>query len=118
MNHREERAELRGAVYRGDAGSFVGILKRDVWPENALQLIGDGLLRVLHAPTGGIDEAAHRCVGAPDFASSRPAGSAPHPSRVGMAGPLHRTSRWPGTDRQTAWRCQHPAGSGCPSRCS
>ena len=47
MDHREERAELRGAVYCGDAGSLVGILKREAWPENALQLIGDGLLRVL-----------------------------------------------------------------------
>src|ERR1035437_3897129 len=62
MNHGEERAELRGAVYRGDPGSLVGILKREAWPENALQLIGDGLLRVLHAPTEGIDEAARRAV--------------------------------------------------------
>lgn len=62
MNPREERAELRGAVYRGDVGSLIAILKREAWPENALQLIGDGLLLVLHAPTEGIDEAAHRCV--------------------------------------------------------
>jgi hypothetical protein len=64
MNHGEERAELRGAVYRGDAESLVGILKREAWPENALQLIGDGLLLVLHAPTEGINEAARRCVAA------------------------------------------------------
>ena len=62
MNHREARAELRGAVYRGDTGSLVGILTREVWPENALQLIGDGLLRVLRVPTEGIDGAAQRCV--------------------------------------------------------
>jgi Uncharacterised protein family (UPF0158) len=62
MNHREERAGLRGAVYRGDAGSLAGILKREAWPENALQLIGDGLLDVLKGPTKGIDAAAHRCV--------------------------------------------------------
>jgi hypothetical protein len=64
MKHREERAELRGAVYRGDAGSLVGILKPEVWPENALQLMGDGLLGMLQAPTEGIDEAARRCVAA------------------------------------------------------
>src|SRR5450756_1588490 len=64
MNHGEERAELRGAVYRGDAGSLVGILKREAWPENALQLIGDGLLGMFQAPTEGIDEAARRCVAA------------------------------------------------------
>ena len=62
MNHGEERAELRGAVYRGDAGSLVGILKREAWPENALQLIGDGLLGMFQAPTEGINEAARRCV--------------------------------------------------------
>ena len=64
MNHGEERAELRGAVYRGDAGSLVAILMREAWPENALQLIGDGLLGVLHGPAEGIDEAAQRCVAA------------------------------------------------------
>jgi hypothetical protein len=64
MNHGEERAELRGAVYRGDAGSLVGILKREAWPEDALQLIGDGLLAMFQAPTDGIDEAARRCVAA------------------------------------------------------
>jgi len=64
MNHGEERAELRGAVYRGDAGSLVGILKREAWPENALQLIGDGLLGMFQAPTEGINEAARRCVAA------------------------------------------------------
>ena len=55
---------MRGAVYRGDAGSLVGILKREAWPENALQLIGDGLLGMFQAPTEGIDEAARRCVAA------------------------------------------------------
>src|ERR1035437_7884313 len=40
MNHREERAELRGAVYRGDAGSLVGILKREAGRETALQVLG------------------------------------------------------------------------------
>jgi Uncharacterised protein family (UPF0158) len=61
MNHREARAELRGAAYRGDAESLVGILTREVWPENALQLIGDGLLRALHTPIEGIEEAAQHC---------------------------------------------------------
>ena len=62
MNHGEVRAELRVTVYRGDADSLVGILNRQAWPDDALQLIGDGLLRVLPAPTGGVNEAAHRCV--------------------------------------------------------
>lgn len=64
MNHGEERAELRGAVYRVDAGSLVAILKREVWPENALQLIGDGLLGMFRVPTEGIDEAARQRVAA------------------------------------------------------
>ncbi len=62
MDHRQERAELRGAVYRGDAGSLVSMLKEDAWPDHALQLIGDGLLAVLPARTAGIEEAAGRCV--------------------------------------------------------
>jgi hypothetical protein len=64
MSQRQERAELRVAVYRGDAGSPAGILKREAWPENAPQLIGDGPLSVLHGPTKGIDEAAYRYVAA------------------------------------------------------
>ena len=38
MNHREEQAEVRGAVYRGDGRSLVGILKREAGSENALQV--------------------------------------------------------------------------------
>ena len=29
MNHRDERAELRGGVYRGDRGSFVSMLTKE-----------------------------------------------------------------------------------------
>lgn len=62
MDHKQERAELRGAVYRGDAESLVSLLKAEAWPDHALQLIGDGLLGVLPARTDGIEGAARRCV--------------------------------------------------------
>lgn len=62
MRHRDERAELRGVVYRGDGGSFVTMLTREAWPDHALQLIGDGLLGVLAAWADGVAELARRCV--------------------------------------------------------
>lgn len=61
MNHRRERADLRGAVYRGDAASLVAMLTGKAWPAHALQLVGDGLLSMLPARDEGIDELARRC---------------------------------------------------------
>jgi len=62
MNRMDERAQLRGVVYRGDGGSLVSMLTRDPWPDHALQLIGDGLLGVLAARADGVEELARRCV--------------------------------------------------------
>ena len=62
MNRRDERAELRGVVYRGDGGSLVSMLTSDPWPDHALQLIGDGLLGALAARADGVEELARRCV--------------------------------------------------------
>ena len=62
MNQKEERAELRGAVYRADDGSLVSMLTREAWPDHALQLIGDGLLGMLAGRAKGLEEVARRCV--------------------------------------------------------
>ena len=62
MNRRDERAEFRGVVYRGEGGSLVSMLTRDPWPDHALQVIGVGLLGVLAARADGVEELARRCV--------------------------------------------------------
>lgn len=62
MNVRHDRTELRGAVYRRNTDALVSMLTDDVWPQHALQLIGDGLLGVLPGRTGGLKSVAHRCV--------------------------------------------------------
>ncbi len=66
MDRGEPRARLRDALSRGDSGSLVGLLGPQAWPENALQLIGDGLLTALAAPTNGAAELALRCIDALD----------------------------------------------------
>ena len=43
MQPEEHRAQLRGAVYQGDAVAVVALLNNHPWPRDALQLIGDGL---------------------------------------------------------------------------
>ena len=47
MQPEEVRAQLRGAVYRGDAVAAVAVLRGGRWPPDALQLIGDGLIAAL-----------------------------------------------------------------------
>jgi hypothetical protein len=44
MQPEEVRAQLRGAVYQGDAVAVVALLGGGSWPPDALQLIGDGLI--------------------------------------------------------------------------
>jgi len=43
----DDRSLLRGAVYRGDGGAVVALVHGQLWPDYALQLIGDGLLAAL-----------------------------------------------------------------------
>lgn len=66
MDRGEHRSLMRGAVARGGGGALVGLLTQGAWPENALQLIGDGLLAALAAPTEGTAELALRCIDALD----------------------------------------------------
>lgn len=56
----EERAELRGAIWRRDGAAVVQLLTGP-WPEEALQLIGDGLLVALGEQVDGAGELAARC---------------------------------------------------------
>lgn len=57
------RADLRGAVYRGDGPAVVTLLADpDRWPVHGLQLAGDGLLVALAGSVAGAAPLARRCV--------------------------------------------------------
>ena len=57
------RAELRGAVARGDSPAVVALLATPGgWPVHALQLVGDGLVGAVVASVRGAVPLAERCV--------------------------------------------------------
>jgi len=58
------RRELRGAVLTGDDATLLTILRERPWPENALQLIGDGLGGAVARKADGADQPARDCVSA------------------------------------------------------
>lgn len=61
VSHHEERTELRGALWRGDGAELVQLLTSQPWPDDALQLIGDGLLVALRQHADGAQDLAGRC---------------------------------------------------------
>jgi len=62
--HDEGRAQLRGALARGDGAVVVQLLTGRPWPEDALQLIGDGLQVALARGAPEAPEPARECVAA------------------------------------------------------
>lgn len=62
MTDRGWRDELRGAVYRGDGAAVVVLLRHGLMPDDALQLIGDGLQAALIQHVEGASEVAADCV--------------------------------------------------------
>ncbi|MFN2478198.1 MAG: UPF0158 family protein [Pseudonocardiaceae bacterium] len=65
----EWRAQLRGAVYRGDGRAVVALARTGLRPDDrggaaALQLIGDGLISALAGQVDGAPELAADCVSA------------------------------------------------------
>lgn len=61
---REHRAQLRGAVARGDGPAVAQLLTVDAWPQDALQLVGDGVLAAVACGVGGAEVLARRCIAA------------------------------------------------------
>lgn len=57
------RSQLRGAVYRGDGAALVELLGR-TWPDDALQLIGDGLSAAVRDRVEGAVSLAAICLAA------------------------------------------------------
>jgi hypothetical protein len=69
MPVKEWRAQLRGAVYRGDGRAIVALTRTGLRPDDrggaaALQLIGDGLISALAGQAQGAAELAADCVSA------------------------------------------------------
>ena len=62
MSHRVDSDELRGVVYVADAEALVGVLTGWVWPDHALQLVGDAVLILARERRDDVEAAARRCV--------------------------------------------------------
>ena len=64
MQARERRRRLRGLIAQGDGASLVELLRLEPLPEDALQLIGDGLSTALTQTVEGAAELVQQCVAA------------------------------------------------------
>lgn len=64
MGHRSNRDELRGNLHAADVPALMDALNDDVWPEGALQLMGDAVLVVARGSTNSVESAGRRCAGA------------------------------------------------------
>lgn len=64
MGHRRERDGLRGILYAVDVRALMGALNDAVWPEDALQLMGDAVLVVVGERADALEPAGCRCAAA------------------------------------------------------
>lgn len=64
MDDREALTRWRSLVARGDGQGLVAALSHEPWPENSLQLIGDGVLAAVRDGVDGSAQVAARCVAA------------------------------------------------------
>lgn len=62
MDDREVLTHLRSLVYQGDGPALVVLLSESPWPQDSLQLIGDGLLAATRDGVAGSPELARTCV--------------------------------------------------------
>src|SRR5882724_561942 len=63
MNAKERRAELRGVVNRADGVAVAALAREWLASDEALQLLGDGLLAALAQDVVGVDCLAAECAG-------------------------------------------------------
>lgn len=61
MDANEWRTEVRGAVHRADGPAVVALARKAVMPEDALQLVGDGLLAAVSQQVEGATELGADC---------------------------------------------------------
>jgi hypothetical protein len=62
MESKEQRSALRAAVYRGDGGAVVDLLRGVGVDDDSLQLAGDGLIAAVMQRVDGAAELARRLV--------------------------------------------------------
>ncbi|WP_198652265.1 UPF0158 family protein [Nocardioides allogilvus] len=62
MDDREALTQLRSMAMRCDHAELVTELRRQPWPDDSLQLIGDGLLAAVWDSAEGAVDLAHACV--------------------------------------------------------
>lgn len=61
VDAKEWRTEIRGAIHRADGQAVVALARKVVMPEDALQLIGDGLLAAVSQQVEGAIELGADC---------------------------------------------------------
>lgn len=64
MDDREALTQLRSIVVRGDHAELVAALRHEPWPDDSLQLIGDGLVAAVRDSADGSAGLAQACVNA------------------------------------------------------
>ena len=62
MDEGEALTHLRSIVVRGDHAELVAALRREPWPADSLQLIGDGLLAAVRDGADGSSDLTQACV--------------------------------------------------------
>lgn len=62
MEDRGALTQLRSLLARGDGAGVVAALSRAPWPNDSLQLIGDGLVAAVLTGANGSIELARGCV--------------------------------------------------------
>jgi Uncharacterised protein family (UPF0158) len=62
VEDRDAVTRVQSIVARGDCEGLVTVLRDAPWPDDSLQLIGDGLLEAVRAGTDGSVELSHSCV--------------------------------------------------------
>ena len=61
MPDKEPRTQLRTAVYHGDGQGVVALLRTQGWPDDSLQLIGDGLITAVGQHVENATGSAREC---------------------------------------------------------
>lgn len=62
MEYIVDREDLYRALFSGEVDALTYLLEGELWPDHALQLVGEAVLVVTHAAGRDVESAARRCV--------------------------------------------------------